>query len=543
MVSFAPVKLRFTCYLLAKGHESPEAALRKSYRPGGRQALQELSPTPSVPPGCRAFLGTHEGKPPRWANELGHYFEGLAGVQPTSQKFVLFLPVADRVFAVCFGYGASALEWSAIEGNFGLRVAARALDSGALRSVQSRRIAASARSQNVSLPLGGDLRDLEVDFEGEFVRRLSGNLDASSQLLSEPGALVTSDAVAFDEVADLGTLQETLGRLYGTLAWQGSSDFAFIDALTPIPSSSDVAKELNKKLASAILDKSDLDGQDQVHLLKLIPPDEFDMDSIGEVLFEAHDEQVRFNWNDRPSLGEIVRQLHVTRGASFLKYIRVTAFASDGSPRGTVQPLLNWIVFEAGNAVQRFILSFGKWFRLSEDFTSKLNGDLLKIRDVTEELRLPEMTATEREGEYNARVARARTDFALLDMVDIRPDAGTEVEACDLFGTGGHLIHVKKWDGSHDMSHHLSQGTVSVALLVEDPVYRAAFQTAVSSVNVDLSDAAGRAPEIVTWAVAISPRYDFPLGLPSFSKINLRDAAKRVRSSRAEPTLARIDRQ
>ena len=34
----------------------------------------------------------------------------------------------DRKFAVCFGYGSTTLDWSAIETNFGLKFAARRLD-------------------------------------------------------------------------------------------------------------------------------------------------------------------------------------------------------------------------------------------------------------------------------------------------------------------------------------------------------------------------------------------------------------------------------
>lgn len=510
-------------------------------------ALTEMEVTSAAPPGTRAFFGVKNGKPPRWAVELASYVPGIVGITPQSHRFILFLPVGTRTFAICFGYGASALEWSAIEGNFGIRVAARLIAPDAVKEIRARRVSSTARTQSVLLPLGGEIRELEVDLEGEFVRKLVGKLESSGATLAEGSTLVSGDSIAFDEIADLYALQSTLVEMLDSVQkTEQRPEFEFIDALVPIPVSSELAKNLDSVLASTVLGKPKsaegiFDGA-EVHFSEMIPPDDLDMDSVDVIVAEREGRTHSFSWDARPTLTELIRELKVTRGKSFLKEIRISARSSDGNSIGTSQPLQNWIVFEFGGALLRYVLSFGRWFSLNESFAIKLNKDLKKIADSTSILGLPDMTAGEKEGDYNRRVGLARADVIVLDQVDIRPENGSEVEACDLLHSSGHLIHVKKWEGSHDMSHHLAQGAVSAELLTGDSTYREGFLQAVHAIDSNYDKVAQSAPVAVTWALAISSGYDFPLGLPSFSKINLRDAAKRVSRLRAKPYIARINR-
>ena len=546
MVSFEEVKIRFNCFLLEAGFESPEKALRKQYRLGERAALEEYSVSPLAPEGTRAFFGTTAGKLPKWAVALKDYVPAIATIQPQTTRFVLFIPVDDRVFAICFGYGSTALEWSAIEGNFGLRLAARTLKRDGLKEVKSRRVSSNARTQTTSLPLGGEFRDLEVDLDGEFVRKLVGTLDASGLSETAGSTLITGDSVAFDEIADLTVLQATLEKMLAVVREPANDDgFAFIDALVPIPTSSDLAKSLDKRLSKFLIGKTDSPeskGAEEVHFLELIPPERYDLDSIDSVTFTRNEEKFVTNWDERPAISTILSALKVTRGRSFLRDIRVSVVSTEGTHMGTSEPLINWIVFESGSAILRFILSFGRWFRLSEDFTHKLNKDLGKIRDVGPELGLPHWPKSEHEGPYNARVAGSRSDMVLMDMVDLRPAGGSEVESCDLFHANGHLIHVKSYRGSQDMSHHLSQGAVSAELLAGEESYSLAFVAAVAAREPTFATVASAAPRIVTWALGAEPSFKFPSGLPTFSKINLRDAARRVRFTQAEPTIATIHR-
>jgi len=142
-------KLRFNCYLLRDGLNDMEMALRPKYRPAGVQALRKIDGSATAPQGSVAYLGSPTERTPRWAEELDTLFPGIAQVTNRSNRFVIFLPVTQRWFAVCFGYGSGVLEWDCVEGNFGLRVAARRFQPDDVTEFRSRRIDASARTQSV----------------------------------------------------------------------------------------------------------------------------------------------------------------------------------------------------------------------------------------------------------------------------------------------------------------------------------------------------------------------------------------------------------
>jgi uncharacterized protein (TIGR04141 family) len=124
--------------------------------------------------------------------------------------------------------------------------------------------------------------------------------------------------------------------------------------------------------------------------------------------------------------------------------------------------------------------------------------------------------------------------------VDIRAGDGDEVDACDLFHEGGYLIHVKRYNGSPTLSQLFSQGSVSAQLIAGDTFYRAGFLAAVKEKNEIFVSVAEKAPEVVTYAIGFTEDRRLLEDLPSFSKVNLRDFAKRLRGSRVRPTLCRI---
>lgn len=150
-------KLRFNCFLLRNDLNAITDALRAPYRPGGKTEMTSLTAATGAPKGISAYFRARSGKIPPWALALGELFPGLGNALNMSNRFVIFLPAGERVFAVCFGYGSSTLDWSAIEPNFGLRFAARRLSANDLNEIRSRRIDASSRTQSVQIPTATDL--------------------------------------------------------------------------------------------------------------------------------------------------------------------------------------------------------------------------------------------------------------------------------------------------------------------------------------------------------------------------------------------------
>jgi uncharacterized protein (TIGR04141 family) len=531
--------LRFNCYLIRDGLSDVESALQTKYRAGGSAALDRIEGSPSAPPGAVSYLGQPTEKTPRWAADLDSQFPGLATVTNRANRLVVILPVNDRRFALCFGQGAGVLDWDAIESNFGLRVAARALGPDHLTGLSSRRIDATARSQSVQVPGGSTLNDLGVVLDGEFVRRLSGKADEA--LLELDGSVVAGDSIAFKTDIDLHKVQSVLGGMLDIVAdTEPTPAFEFIDSLEPLRKGEQLSRQLDERLAAEILGGgSDLSDSD-VHLLEFAPPDDVSLDFVEEIHVVGGKREAVMTTFSIVELRRKIAEVGVRRGSSFLKSVKLIAIGPDGDPVSGLLPLRNWLVFEAGTGEARYILTLGRWFKLEESYTENLNRDLLTIENVTSTTHLPHTSASEHEGPYNSRAAGGSVDLLLMDKVEIKTSDRTNIEACDLLSRDGRLICVKRYNGSQTLSHLFSQGSVAASLLAADSTAKADFVAKVRARDPSFETVALDAPRRVTFAISIADHYDLPLDLPTFSKVNLRDFAGRLRQMRVEPSIAKI---
>ncbi|MFD6725972.1 DUF6119 family protein, partial [Streptomyces sp. NPDC060131] len=251
MTAKAPA-LRFNCFLLREGLTSPERAFRSQYLPGAAKGMRKLATSPAAPKGCVAYLRDRSEKTPAWAKLLAPVFSELHAVQNFSNRLVIFLPVNDRTFAICFGYGSSTLEWSWIEANFGLKFAARRFDSKKMSGLGSRRIDASARSQWVQIPANSPINEFEIELDGEFTRKLVGKLDAGIEF-PDLGAVVATDSVSFKIDTNLVMVQDILKKMLDTAETAtANKDLAFIDALEPLRLKSTIVKDLEKLLVDEL---------------------------------------------------------------------------------------------------------------------------------------------------------------------------------------------------------------------------------------------------------------------------------------------------
>lgn len=547
-------KLRFNCFLLREGLPSYEKALRTQYRPGGRAAMRRLTPSGGAPDGCVAYFATKDDTVPPWSRSLSQFFSALDDVRSVSHRLVIFLPLDNRVFAVCFGYGSSSLEWSWIEPNFGLRFASRGYNTFALNEIRSRRIDPSARTQSVQIPNRTAIRDFDVELEGEFVRRVVGELDAGFEI-EGLGAVVATDSIAFKTETNLHEVRRVLNQMMDTVN-QGDvrQDLRFIDALEPLRSNAEVTAELEKLLVqnlfgvratkrSAPIDE-DVAELDPL-ILSFAPPDGLTIESVHSIRVKRGDQVGFMQEMHIESLREALSDFSGSFGRTALKDIKVMAIDSDGNPASSSTPLKNWLIFEAASDEKRYLLTLGKWFGLAESYARQLDDDLSRIEDVTPLLDLRDWVKSEEteeesgEGGYNKRAIDKRDDLVCLDKKTLT-SLSDQVEACDLFHEDGYLIHVKKYTDSQTLSHLFSQGYVAAVTLTEDADYRLAFIEKVVSLSKDFKDVARAAPTKVTYAIAVHGNRSIPMSLPTFSKVNLRGFVRKLRRMQIHPSVARI---
>ncbi|MGW6951497.1 DUF6119 family protein [Streptomyces xanthophaeus] len=548
-------KLRFNCFLLREDLPSFQEALRIPFRESGLSEMAEITPGANAPEGCRAFLRTKTDGVPPWARSLAPTFPALESVTSLSHRLVIFLPVADRTFAVCFGYGSSALEWSWIEPNFGLRFASRSYNTYALNEIRSRRIDPSARSQSVLIPTRTGLRDFDVELDGEFIRRMVGELDSGLDF-PDLGAVVATDSVAFKVETDLAQVSEILRHMLDVMdASEIKDDLRFIDALEPLRSNDELTGELEKLLVSHLFQhrastrsapKDDDVSSLEPYLLSFAPPDDLTIENVHEIRIQKGDEIGSLTEMGTESLLNVLLRFRGSFGRSSLKDIKVMAVDSEGQPASQSTPLKNWLIFEAGSDEKRYLLTLGKWFALAEDYAKQLDNDIRQIDDVSDYLNLGTWTIglnnrgkKYEEKDFNDDATNGRADLVCLDRNTIA-SAGNKIEACDLFHSDGYLIHVKKYTDSQTLSHLFSQGYVAAQVLTEDQDYRLTFIDKVAALNPALEQAARNAPVKLTYAIAVKGTRDISQSLPTFSKVNLRGFVRKLQRMQVHPSLARI---
>ncbi|QGN48008.1 hypothetical protein GKC29_14915 [Micromonospora sp. WMMC415] len=545
-----PPKLRFNCYLLRPDLETPEHALRAPYRPKGRTPMNAVAPSSAAPDGTIGYFSEPKQKVPPWAKALAPLFPDLKRVQNLSNRFVIILPVAGRHFAVCFGYGSSTLEWSAVEANFGLRFAARRMSPKTLREFRSRRVGASNRTQAIQIPMGGDIKDLDVTLEGEFVRRLAGTLEeGDGAQFDDVDAVAATDAISFRARTDLSKVQETLAAMLAEVEQKTAAEgLKFVDSLEPLRAKSERTAELDRRLAESLFASlrgyaagDDVLSDLQEHLLEFSYPDALTTDEIDKIFVYRGERSVELPATTVEGVRQAISELKGRLTARSLDGIKLMAFDADGEPRSPYLPLRHWLIYEAGDADKRYILTLGRWFSLLESYTRKLDEDLRRIEDLTGSLKPPSWIASQGEGDYNGLLSTSTPGRSVvLDTVDIRSEDGDEIEACDVFHESGYLLHVKRFERSQTLSHLFSQGLVSALSLRRDDKYREQFLREVENRDPSLKAAAEAAPQVVVYGIGVRKNKAVPLELPSFSKVNLRDFANRLKVTGAQAALCRI---
>jgi uncharacterized protein (TIGR04141 family) len=176
-----------------------------------------------------------------------------------------------------------------------------------------------------------------------------------------------------------------------------------------------------------------------------------------------------------------------------------------------------------------YVLSTGKWYRVDVDFVEGVNqfvaeipryaGELPSYRDAAEEA-------------YCARAAaEAPARFALMDQKVI-PIGGRygKIEFCDLMTPGKALIHVKRYGASGVLSHLFSQAVVSAEAFRGEPAFR---EGALARLPAEYRlFEVQRAPQAAEYEVvfAIVSDREGELTLPFFSRVNIRQATKRLRT-------------
>jgi uncharacterized protein (TIGR04141 family) len=119
---------------------------------------------------------------------------------------VLFVPAANRTFALTFGYGRSLLQADSWEDGFGLKVTLNAVRPGNIKSIDRTSFDAFAHQTRTQGVRAGDLEEFGLDVEQDILRSVTGK--PADESLGDK--LSGKDAVVFNARVDVPGLPDFL---------------------------------------------------------------------------------------------------------------------------------------------------------------------------------------------------------------------------------------------------------------------------------------------------------------------------------------------
>jgi uncharacterized protein (TIGR04141 family) len=339
--------------------------------------------------------------------------------------------------------------------------------------------------------------------------------------------LALTPAISVDQ---LGTLCDQLIEAYGSTAYR--KRFAWIDNLAVVRDP-DLRASLDDELVTRLRDPD-------LSKVQLAAPDPVDWELATGYRYSV--ESRNGELHQELDLKDYLRAVTNRRGEPpTIDRVRSDRVQVVGA--AAERPLQQWsvyrtMVFDLEKAGMTYALTDGNWYEIKQFFAESITAQVAEIDE--SDLIFPDAHLAEREDAYVLRAAPEMTvsNGIAVEAMDKKlafaQGAATGVEVCDLLSELGHFVHVKKGNESATLSHLFAQGAVSAELFLSDPQFRASARVHVNGTPCDTDDlfplTVQRDHVTVIYAV-VNPRAgSLAETLPFFSRVNLANAAKRLRS-------------
>lgn len=509
-----------TVLLLKEDAQTPEIALKNAASLTKIQVPVEMQ--------SASFFHKKAVNPPSWV-EL---FKPAVGTQlddlfNSGAAAVLFVSAVGRTFAITFGYGRMLLNNDCYEENFGLYVVLNSVDPTKLRSVDAQSLDAVPVQVRSQASVATGIADFGLDIEQDLIYAATGkpkDFTLGKQITGKDAVKVTLQ-VALD---DLPELLAKLMAQYSAKSYK--ENFAWIDHLAEVRDVS-LLEQLNQQLTDKIRSNDfDRTWLSVPEIIEWVDIEGFKYQKLKNGMLHSD-----IDWESYvASLG-----YDTPWNLETFKKQQVLCIRQSSGQVAYAWPLYRCIYCELESGGGTYALTNGKWFRVDVEFLSALNAAVDDIPTCT--IPLPDYVDAD-ERAYNERVYKTDTAyFALMDNKLVSYGGGnSKIEFCDLYTSGKHLVHVKRYGGSSVLSHLFAQGLVSARLLLSDGQFR-------DKVNDELP--LGHKIEVVDGkpipssyevVYAIVSNNPTKFELPLFSKINLRNCYKQLQMFGIKVSLAVI---
>ncbi len=517
----------FSIYLLKEGFDATNS-LKEGH------GLETVTAT-HLPKGAILHVLDNRPSPPWWRN----YFGISKDLHQVTKGAVIFLPVDDRCFALCFGHVYHHLNDGSYEYDFGLRVTLNCVDPGELKSTDVVE-PGSSRRRRTQLPAAADLTYFDFDRDSSIIKTLVGNI--KDEYLPYFTHATGSSNLRIDSVLEPGRLKELCGKLL-TLYQSDQYRLAFpgIHNIEPVRDPQKIT-QLNFELMEAFQDKKEE--------LYLTVPDILNYNEGLFVSFSGAGESLNYGDLSTYDYYEYLESkgvdlARVTEKA--LKAHSMNLIDENGKIKESFSIFKCITVdVELSGQAQTYHLCDGNWYKVEKSYVARMQAFL----DPLYEDRVMPTYNHRTEGAYNRGVAEADGRFICLDETNISPHGQTTIEPCDLYMVeDGKAIlhHVKVSTRSSLLSHLFNQGINSIELVESEEHARrklAALITERIGLNDEatyLAPIAKSAFKVVYAIVTRKEKINRSANLPLFSRISLMRSIKALKLMRVPATFCFVE--
>ena len=313
--------------------------------------------------------------------------------------------------------------------------------------------------------------------------------------------------------------------------------FEWIDYITELKNPT-LLEKLNKNLTDRLKNDNDIPNDK----IWMAVPEMIEWENIQGFKYKKN--LLKDDINIKDFLNTITRSDKEKMSVDFLKSRKIQVISAEND-----QVVLHkWSAYkciycELERDNKLFLLNDGKWYEVQQDFVKRVDEDFKNLRNKNFGKKLSKYNKHHHnnETEYNKEICKNNKNFCLMDNKIIRHGGGHgKIEFCDIFTKDNEIIHIKRYGNSSVLSHLFSQGYVSAELFLEDEDFRKKVSKKLpAGFKIDVDNKPKTAEYKIIFGIISSSSNE--LEIPFFSKVNLRNAKKRLENFRYQVYLFKID--
>ncbi len=484
------------------------------------------------PAGASLFIGQIYSNPPDWrafllesASDVPEdIFTGGAGA-------AIFLPVDDRIMAVCFGHVHLALNDDAFERQFGLKVTLNSVPRSGLRTLDLATPDAVTFQKRVQASRDSDLDQFGVDVLRDLAR-VAGGTPSSAGFARFAAGKDTLSLTVEVNASDLHAKCKQVLDAYNGQKYK--SEFAWVDNMRPVVEK-DIIEALDAEILQAISDLRD--GQESD--LHMAPPELVDYTEGSQLHyngFGSHGTDF-FSLSIEDYIAELNRCNFDGTIADIRDKHRIKSKKEGETEFNEKWRVFDCFVFETslmlnGNDTH-YVLFGGDWYQVKKEFKDRIEAFFAQMPRVS----IIGATNCRNEEELIADIHETRSDLLKLDKEKINPGGVkfANLEPCDFLSDAGDFIHLKDGHSSGSISHLWLQGVVGAEAFISDKEFRKKLRRRVKKLGGGFERLMPKSTEVpkredfrVVFGIMRKPYRDGTLGIPFFSKVSLQAAYERI---------------